>query len=154
MRVRSVDCQGVGFIALSVARRKYGLSRHPASRDTRTSMCSVPVDSRPASLMATATERAINPTPLVSVAVLESAVLAMALPKVTQLLVRSSKKLSQFTAEIKGMVLGFAPVTVASRDAGPELTRTYSQRVTGADPRTMLPPLPTHTKPKQDSSHA
>ncbi|MGB0669386.1 MAG: hypothetical protein ACPGN5_04695, partial [Porticoccaceae bacterium] len=92
--------------------------------------------------------------PATQLAVLESAVLAMALPKVTQLLVRSSKKLSQFTAEIKGMVLGFAPVTVASRDAGPELTRTYSQRVTGADPRTMLPPLPTHTKPKQDSSHA
>ncbi len=47
----SVDCQGVGFIALSVACREYGLSRHPASCDTRISMCSVPVDSWPESML-------------------------------------------------------------------------------------------------------
>jgi hypothetical protein len=101
MRVWSVDCQAIGFLGLSVTRRKY-----------------FPVDSRPASLLATVTERPRKPIALVSVA---------SFP-----------------------VIDLAEIKIN----GLELTRRYSQPVNGVELRTMLPPFPTHTKPKQDSSHA
>ena len=52
-------------------------------------------------------------------------------------------------------VASFRVIDVAEiKINGLELTRRYSQPVNGVEPRTMLPPFPTHTKPKQDSSHA
>jgi len=101
MRVWSFGCQGTGCRGISVARRKYIL-----------------VDSRPASLLATVTERPRKPIALVSVA--------------------SFRVIDVAEIKINGL----------------ELTRRYSQPVNGVEPRTMLPPFPTHTKPKQDSSHA
>ena len=137
MRIWSFGCQGTGCRGISVARRKYIL-----------------VDSRPASLLATATEIPLQPVPLASAVAQRSIGLTRILIKTINSRTRLFSRLFQLTAEIKGMVLGSATVTVGSRDAGPELTRTYSQRVNGAETRTTLLPFPTHTKPRQDSSHA
>jgi hypothetical protein len=137
MRVWSFGCQGTGCRGISEARRKYIL-----------------VDSRPASLLATATEIPLQPVPLASAVAQRSIGLTRILIKTINSRTRLFSRLFQLTAEIKGMVLGSATVTVGSRDAGPELTRTDSQRVNGAETRATLLPFPTHTKPRQDSSHA
>jgi hypothetical protein len=137
MRVWSFGCQGTGCRGISVARRKYIL-----------------VDSRPASLLATATEIPLQPVPLASVVAQRSIGLTRILIKTINSRTRLFSRPFQLTAEIKGMGLGSAPLTRCEYVRVSSGPASLLATVTVAEPRTMLPPFPTHTKPKQDSSHA